>query len=168
MDPIYSNLWWALDGFLAGMGLPFVAPERRYEGGGSLDAYEDDLLLIHQAGIRAVVCLLNLPGDAAVFQPAGFEFKCLPISDGMPPLFSQAFEFVTFVDSCKLRNLPVAVFCEAGLGRTGTMIASYLVHTGKTAAESIAHVRSVEPPAIETAQQICFLYDFEKQRHSHG
>jgi atypical dual specificity phosphatase len=164
MDVAYTNLWWLLDGVLAGMRMPFVAPERRMNFGGPLEAYNDDLPLIHRAGIRAVVCLLNIPSDAPIFETAGFEFRCWPIPDGQPPTPDQVREFVTFVKDCAARKLPVAVFCEAGLGRTGTMLAAYLVQEGKRAREAIAQVRSRQPCAVETQRQILFVEQLERQR----
>ncbi len=156
-----TKLWWAIDGVLAGMRVPNISPERRQSLGGTSGTYDDDLSLIHQAGIRAVVSLLNHPGDLPLFQAAGFEFKCLPIQDGHPPSLSQAGEFIEYVDSCRSRNLPVAVFCIGGIGRTGTMIASYLIHTGMSASEAVAHARTKEPSAVETPLQMAFLRDFE-------
>jgi Dual specificity phosphatase, catalytic domain len=163
MPDDYKNMWWAIDGFLAGMGIPYIDPARRYNLGGDLMKYDDDLPLIYNSGIRAIVCLLNIPGDLPVFETAGFEFRCFPTPDGHPPAKGQAVEFVNFADSCRLRNLPVAVFCEAGAGRTGTMICCYLIHTGMTAAAAIAHARTQEPSAVETLRQIVFLEEFEKQ-----
>jgi hypothetical protein len=159
-----KNIWWAIDGVLAGMGLPYIDPARRYNSGGKLEDYDDELPVIYNTGIRAIVCLLNIPGDLPVFQSAGFEFRCFPIPDGQPPAKVQAIEFVEFADSCRLRNLPLAVFCEAGVGRTGTMICCYLIHTGMTAAEAIAHARTKEPSAVETLNQIVFLEEFERQQ----
>jgi atypical dual specificity phosphatase len=162
MNSNYSNLWWAIEGALGGMGIPYIDPERRLNGGGALRAHLDELLLLHRVGIRAVVCLLNIPGDAPVFQTAGFGFICLPVENGQPPTLEQAREFLEFTKACLERNEPVAVFCQAGVGRTSTMIACYLIQQGKTAAEAIASMRSQEASAVETPAQIIFLEQFEK------
>ncbi len=162
MNSDYANLWWAIEGVLGGMGIPYLDPERRLNGGGALRDYLDELVLLHRAGVRAVVCLLNIPGDQSVFRTAGFEFICLPVENGQPPTLAQAAEFIAFTDACRLRNQPVAVFCQAGVGRTSTMIACYLIHTGQTAAEAIALMRATEACAVETPAQISFLEQFEK------
>ena len=162
MNSDYANLWWAIEGVLGGMGIPYLDPDRRLNGGGGLRDYLDELILLHRVGIRAVVCLLNIPGDKSVFESAGFEFICLPVENGQPPTREQAGEFIAFTEACRLRNQPVAVFCQAGVGRTSTMIACYLIRNGKTAAEAIALMRAKEASAVETPAQIAFLEEFEK------
>jgi atypical dual specificity phosphatase len=162
MPSDYTNLWWAVEGVLGGMGIPYIDSERRLNCGGSLLAYTDELRLLHRANVRAVVCLLNILSDRAVFESAGFEFLCLPVENGQPPAVAQAREFIEFMDNCRSRNLPVAVYCQAGVGRTSTMIACYLIHTGQSAAEAIANMREKEPSAVETREQIAFLEEFEK------
>ena len=90
-------LWWVIPGVLAGMPMPFIALDRRMNHGGALTAYDDDLSALHAAGIRAVVCLLNIPSDAEVYESAGFAFLCLPVPDGGVPTIEQVTKLVRFV-----------------------------------------------------------------------
>jgi len=164
MRSAFPYLWWAVDGVLAGMPMPYIALDRRMNHDGALNAYEDELLSLDQAGIKAFVCLLNLPADASVFESAGFEFQCAPVENGCPPSREQVKQITAFIDGCRVRALPVAVFCEAGLGRTGTVIASYFIQKGMSAGDAISLVRSKEPCAIETSAQIKFLEDLARRQ----
>src|SRR5262245_10620913 len=138
-------LWWLIPGVLACMPMPFIQPDRRMAGGGSLKDFDDELSVLYSAGIRAVVSLLNTPSDASVYESAGFSFLCLPVPDGSAPTFEQAAEFVRFVDHQRASKRPVAVHCAAGIGRTGTLIAAYLIAEGESAAGGIQRVRAVQP-----------------------
>ena len=159
-------LWWAIPGVLAGMPMPFIHPERRMSGGGALTVFEDELPLLYSSGVRAVVSLLNIPSDAPVYESAGIAFLCLPVPDGGAPTMEQAEEFVCFVSEQQARGRPVAVHCEAGLGRTGTLLATYLVSQGETAGKAIQRIREVEPVAVETARQIQFLEQYAERSHT--
>jgi len=163
-----SLLWWVIPGVLAGMPMPFIHPERRMAGVGALSAFDDELPALHTAGVRAVVSLLNIPSDASVYESAGFSFLCLPVPDGGAPTFEQADHFVRFVESQRIAQRPVAVHCEAGLGRTGTLLATYLVARGESAAAAIERVRAVERVAVETALQIHFLEQYAQKVHTNA
>jgi protein-tyrosine phosphatase len=153
-----SNLlWWVIPNVLAGMPMPFIHIDRRLNHGGPLAAYNDELPALYAAGVRAVVSLLNIPTDKPVYESAGFAFLCLPVPDGSAPSIDQVLDFTNFVDGQRAVNHPVAVHCEAGLGRTGTVIAAYLIVKGDTPDSAIARVRASESKAIETATQIQFL-----------
>ena len=161
-SPDNSLLWWAIPGVLAGMPMPFVHLERRLNSGGALDAYNDELPELYSKGIGAVVSLLNMPSDKVVWESAGFAFLCLPIQDGGAPTLEQAKEFIRFTDEQRAKNRAVAVHCEGGLGRTGTMLAAYLISKGATAQDAITQVRAAEKSAIETLRQIQFLEVYER------
>lgn len=156
-------LWWVIPGMLAGMPFPYVHACRRMSRGGALQAFDDELPVLYDLGVRAVVSLLNIPSDTPVFESAGFQFLCLPVSDGGAPTFEQAETFVRFVETQLSAHRPVAVHCEAGLGRTGTLLAAYFIAQGESADAAIERIRAVERVAIETTRQIHFLKQYAER-----
>ena len=145
------------------MPMPYLDPQRRLNMGGGWSDFDDELAILHKAGFRAVVPLINIPSDEVVYAAAGFDFLCLPIANGFAPSMDQALRFVSFVDRMHAQNRPVIVHCEAGLGRTGTILATYLISQGKSAEMAISEIRAVQSHAIETERQFRFLEEFEKR-----
>jgi len=153
------GLWWVIPQSLAGMSAPRFAYER-YEAASAGDVFADDLPALVDAGIGAVVCLLNLPQVAPIYRGANLAFLLTPIPDGGVPSVEQASEVVAFIESQRANGRRVAVHCEAGLGRTGTLLAAYLISQGANAEEAIRRIREIEPAAIENPRQVRFLHDF--------
>ena len=73
--------------------------------------------------------------------------------------------FVEHVDACLKENRPVVVHCLAGIGRTGTFLASYLVHCGTTAAQAVVEVRTKRLESIENEEQEQAVHQFEEVRN---
>lgn len=103
-------------------------------------------------GICAIVSLTEtMPPE--LMGESRFDILHLPIEDMAPPEREQIERFVEFVDRQVAAGCPVGVHCLAGLGRTGTMIACYLVTKGRSASAAIEEVRRARPGSIQTELQ---------------
>ena len=83
----------------------------------------------------------------------GLIERHLPVLDFTPPTPEQLEQGVAAIEQAIAAGRKVAVHCEAGLGRTGTLLACYLVKQGLDPSEAIARVREVRPRLVETPEQ---------------
>ncbi|MFJ2635624.1 dual specificity protein phosphatase family protein [Streptomyces sp. NPDC087422] len=101
-------------------------------------------------GIRTVVDLRAedlAPAELALPSAAGLHAVRLPIRDGQTPTERQVDTFLRIV---RTSPGPVFVHCGAGVGRTGSMAAAYLVRTGQADSRQAAlRTLAVGPPSIE-------------------
>ena len=123
-----------------------------------------DLAGLCREGVGAVVSLTEEPLDSDALREVGLRALHLPIPDFDSPTRRQIREFVAFVDSSFEEGLAVAVHCGAGVGRTGTMLACYLVHLGMEPDDAILTVRDKRPGSIETPGQEKTVRDFYNSR----
>jgi atypical dual specificity phosphatase len=142
------NFRFLIKGQLAGMAYP-----------GYRDTLPKALDDLRRKGIGAIVSLdeEGLPDD--IVAQHGFAYRHYPIDDFCAPTVEQARAFVAFVDEQLARGHAVAAHCWAGIGRTGTMLACYLIHRGRSAKEAKREVRRLG--GIESAEQEEFLRKFE-------
>jgi len=112
----------------------------------------DDLNVLAEEGICAIVSLTERPPPELI-GASRFSTLHLPIEDMTPPDREQIKHFVEFVDRHVGDGCAVGVHCLAGLGRTGTMIACYLVKRGRSADDAIEEVRRKRPGSVQTELQ---------------
>lgn len=110
------------------------------------DAYE----ALARQGVVTVVDLRaedNLSVDEPLLDRLGLTRVHLPMRDGQSPSADQVERFIAAVSASRGR---VFVHCGAGVGRTGTMAAAYLVRTGQaTPSEAVRRNLAVGPPSLE-------------------
>ncbi|XP_046353259.2 protein tyrosine phosphatase domain-containing protein 1-like [Haliotis rufescens] len=164
IDGIYSN--WVTDKILA-MARPtnMAIKEKKL-----LDAFED-------AGIKTVINL-QMPGEHAScgegLEKSGFSYDPQQLMEkgiffynfgwndfGVAPMS-------TLLDVAKVMQFAlsdgkVAVHCHAGLGRTGLMIACYLVFTNRElSTDAVQYVRSRRPNSVQTGEQVRAVAEFQE------
>jgi len=88
----------------------------------------------------------------------------LPVPDSLPPTQDQLEHGVAAIAHGLRRGARVAVHCAAGLGRSGTLIAAYLVSQGSVPEAAIALVRAARPGSIETDAQEAAVHEFARRR----
>jgi len=137
---------WFIENKVAAMAMP--------------DGAREDFEELKGLGISALVTLTQRPVLAKAAREHGFEYLHLPIPDFAPPLQSQIRQFVNFCDRNIENGRAVVVHCVAGMGRTGTMLACYLVSRGSDPWKAIKTVRQKRPGSIENARQEGAVFAF--------
>lgn len=132
------NFSWVESRKLAGLAMPRLPCEYRY---------------MMDSGIKHLVCLCERKPPHHDACPE-LNLHHIKIADFTPPSPSQIDRFLSVVEEANSKGEGVGVHCMHGHGRTGTMLACYLVKTRKISGiDAINEIRRLRPGSIETHEQ---------------
>jgi protein-tyrosine phosphatase len=166
------GFYWLIDGELAGCPCPgrigLRGPDYLWSASPipapSAAGLDDDLAWLREQGIGALLTLTEEPLPADALARNGLEGLHIPVTDMSAPTPRQFEEALAFIDRMRAAGRPVAVHCLMGQGRTGTILAAYLIRAGASADEAVARVRAVCHGAICAPVQEDALRAFARQR----
>jgi atypical dual specificity phosphatase len=156
-----KHIWWVIPNELGGMPLPYVDVRRLKSPVAPIDAFDDDVRAMSKLGIKSVIAALELPSQRQIFESQGFRYLSLKIPDGAAPTEEQAERLIHFYD---VSPRPSIAHCEAGVGRTGTLLAILLIHRGLSVADAVQTVKEAMPPALESKRQLEFVQRFKTRQ----
>lgn len=94
-----------------------------------------------------------------------------PIKDrNIPNSLDKCYNLMSYIDNAKSENGTIYIHCWGGVGRTGTIVACWLVYNGQAAKEALAHLNELwkscpkskrRPYCPDHGCQIDFIKQFE-------
>ena len=142
------NFSWLIEGEIAGMAKP------------ASSVYDFEFL--KENGFEAIVSLTEFPLNKVLIEEFGFSVKHIPVRDFEAPTLEQIEVFIAFAVKARAEGKKLVVHCDAGIGRTGTVLACYLVSKGYNAAKAIEEVRVKRPGSVETIEQEELVMKYEE------
>ncbi len=126
---------------------------------------EPALAGLARQGISVLVNLHERGHDPSRLARHGLVEVHIPVKDFSAPSPEQLAQGVAAIARAVAAGERVAVHCGGGLGRTGTLLACYLVHQGCGAEEAIDRVRTARPGSVETAGQVAAVKAYAEGCH---
>ncbi len=155
------RFYWLEPGVLAGCSRPGARPGRHTPAEEEITA---DLATLRGYGIGALLSLTETALPTEAIEDAGIATLHLPVPDFHPPSPEQFGLALRFIDEHRARGEAVAVHCLAGQGRTGSVLAAWMIGAGEEPTAAIARLRAICPGAVEAAAQDRALVEWGQAR----
>ena len=131
--------------------------------GSGLPVTHDEFEWMIKKGVKAIVTVREVPLPLEwVKKLAGYLH--VRVEDYGSPSIEELYAAVSFIEENIEKKMPVLVHCAAGKGRTGEVLAAYLMFTDSnlTASGAIQKMRSFRPGSVQSIDQEKALEMFEQ------
>lgn len=123
-----------------------------------------DVALLKSKGVVAVISLNEAALDYSILKQEMLAHMESPVKDYRPPSNNQMDAMWHFFQEHKARGV-VCVHCNAGMGRTGTVLAAFMAkEKGISAEEAIKRLRQMRNGSVQTFKQENGIREWLAQR----
>jgi atypical dual specificity phosphatase len=157
-----TNFHWITEGRLAGGGVPTSLRELRW--------------LVKQRGIRSIVTIKEKALPSEWFRSGNnsnnrddnidtkIDYFHMSIDDYGAPSLRELDYVVNYIRRQIDNGKPVLVHCTAGKGRTGTILAAYLMKKDRdlSAKQAIKLLSNIKGESIQSKEQEKIVFSYEK------
>jgi len=158
---IYGDVWRKVHGTVTGKPDNFSWLIENKLAGSAIPTSNDEVQWAVGQGIKSIVTVREEPLDDTWVK--NVNYLHVLSNDMHVPEFNDLVYAVDFIHRRVTNNEPVLVHCLAGLGRTGTLLACYLIKYQKMSAnEATEKVREERPGSIQSYPQEEIIFRFEK------
>ena len=141
-----DNFSWIIEEKLAGSAIP---------------TSKEEIDWVKQEGVKSIVTIREEPLEDEWIKD--INYLHVHSNDMGIPEFSDLVDSVDFIHQRITNDEPVMVHCLAGLGRTGTILACYLIkYENMSADDAVEKVRRERHGSIQSFSQEEIIFRFEK------
>ena len=158
---IYGDVWRKVHGTVTGKPDKFSWVIENKLAGSGIPTSIDEVQWIIEQGVKSIVTIREDPLADNWIKDVNY----LPVmsNDMGVPEFNDLTHTVDFIHRRITNKEPVLVHCLAGMGRTGVVLACYLVkYQNMSADEATQKIREERPGSIQSYPQEEIIFRFEK------
>ena len=158
---IYGDVWRKVHGTVTGRPYKFSWLIENKLAGSGIPTSIDEVQWVIKQGVKSIVTIREESLDESWIKDVNYLHVLS--NDMSVPEFVDLVHAVDFIHRRITNNEPVLVHCLAGMGRTGVILACYLVKYQKmSASEATEKVREERPGSIQSYPQEEIVFRFEK------